>query len=171
MFKNFLLTSEENKNLYTLVFSTCDSKLNSSKLSNAVKVQSFQMPLYNWSGGGMLVYVKDQIMAKIRQDLESHYIACIWLEISPNKGKSFLLGSLYRSPTERVEWKGWIVLKKVFETVLNGEKEIILLGYFNKDLRNGNTCREWLILTESLGLNQLVSHSTNTSYQQYKLTH
>ena len=43
-------------------------------------------------------------MAKRREDLESNDIACLWLEISPSKGKSFLLGSLYRNPTERVEW-------------------------------------------------------------------
>ena len=94
-------------------------------------------------GGGIFVYVKDQTMAKRREDLESHDIACLWLEISPNKGKSFLLGSLYRNPTERVEWMGRF--EKLFETVLNEEKEIILLGDFNKDLLNANTCRKWLI--------------------------
>ena len=46
-------------------------------------------------------------------------------------------------------------------------KEIILLGDFNKDLLNPNAHREWLVLTESLGLSQLVTQptrvTTNTS--------
>ena len=66
-----LLTSEEKKKLY--IFSMCESKLNSSKLSSAFKVQGFQLPFrkgnHTNGGGGILVYVKDQIMAKRREDL------------------------------------------------------------------------------------------------------
>ena len=104
-------------------------------------------------------------MAKRREDLESNDIACLWLEISPSKGKSFLLGSLYRNPTERFEWMDRF--EQFFESVLNEGKEIILLGDFNKDLLNPNAHREWLVLTESLGLSQLVTQptrvTTNTS--------
>ena len=46
---------------------------------------------------------KTIIMAKRRKNLESSDIACLWLEISPRKGKSFVLGFQYRNPTERVE--------------------------------------------------------------------
>ena len=101
-----LLTSEENKNLH--IFSMCESKLNNSKLTSAFKVKGFHLPFrkdnHTNCGGGILVYVKDHIMAKRREDLESNDIACLWLKISLSKGKSFLLGSLYRNPTERVEW-------------------------------------------------------------------
>ena len=162
-----LLTSEENKNLH--IFSMCESKLNNSKLTSAFKVQGFHLPFrkdnHTNCGGGILVYVKDHIMAKRREDLESNDIACLWLEISPSKGKSFLLGSLYRNPTERVEWMDRF--EQFFENVLNEGKEIILLGDFNKDLLNPNAHREWLVLTESLGLSQLVTQptrvTTNTS--------
>ena len=165
-----LLTSEENKNLH--IFSMCESKLNSRKLSSAFKVQGFQLPFrkdkHTNGGGGILVYVKDQILAKRREDLESHDIACLWLEISPNKGKSFLLGSLFQNPTERVEWMDRF--EQFFETILNEEKEIILLGDFNKDLLNANTCKEWLILTESLGLSQLVTQPTRVTNNTSTLT-
>ena len=57
--------------------------------------------------------------------------------------------------------------EQFFENVLNEGKEIILLGDFNKDLLNPNAHREWLVLTESLGLSQLVTQptrvTTNTS--------
>ena len=162
-----LLTSEENKNLH--IFSMCESKLNNSKLTSAFKIKGFHLPFRKDNdtnyGGGILVYVKDHIMAKRREDLESNDIACLWLEISPSMGKSFLLGSLYRNPTERVEWMDRF--EQFFENVLNEGKEIILQGDFNKDLLNPNAQREWLVLTESLGLSQLVTQptrvTTNTS--------
>ena len=53
--------------------------------------------------------------------LHDHVIACLWLEVSPNNGKSILLGSLYRNPTERVEWRDRF--EQFFETVLNEKKK------------------------------------------------
>lgn len=101
-----LLTTENNANLH--IFSMCETKLKSSKMSSSFKIQGFQDPFrkdnYTNGGGGILVYVKDQILAKRREDLETNDISCLWLEITPNKGKSFLVGSLYRNPSERVEW-------------------------------------------------------------------
>ena len=43
-------------------------------------------------------------MSKRRDDLETNDIACLWLEITPEKGKSFLVGNLYRNPSEKIEW-------------------------------------------------------------------
>ena len=44
------------------------------------------------------------INAKRREDLEINDIPCVWLEISQNKGKSFLIGNMYRHPHSRVEY-------------------------------------------------------------------
>ena len=103
-------------------------------------------------------------MAKRREGLETQDVACLWVEITPNKEKSFLIGSLYRNPAEWVEWVDRF--KMSLKNVLNDKKEIILLGDFNKDLLNLHVNRDWLILTESLGLSQLVtqpSRVTNNS--------
>ena len=94
-------------------------------------------------------------MAKRREDLETQDVACLWVEITPNKGKCFLIGSLYRNPAEWVEWVDHFEMS--LENVLNDKKEIILLGDFNKDLLNLHGNRDWLILFESLGLSQLTT--------------
>ena len=160
---DILLTAKDNENVH--IFSMCETKLNSSKLTSAFRIPGFHLPFrkdnYTNGGGGILVYVKDHIIAKRREDLELNDIACLWLEISPNKGKSFLLGSLYRNPTERVEWLDRF--EQFCESALNEGKEIILFGDFNKDLLNPNANREWLILTESLGLSQLVTQPTRVT--------
>ena len=146
------------------VFSMCETKLNSRKLTSAFKIPGFHLPFrkdnHTNGGGGILVYVKDHIIAKRREDLELN-VVCLWLEISPNKGKSFLLESLYRNPTERVEWLDRF--EQFCEHALNEGKEIIILGDFNKDLLNSNANREWLNMTESLGLSQLVTQPTRVT--------
>ena len=43
-------------------------------------------------------------MAKRRADLEEGNIESLWVEITPTKGKSFLIGTVYRNPAERADW-------------------------------------------------------------------
>ena len=50
-----------------------------------------------------MVYVKNGIHAKRREDLEINDISCVWLEISQIKSKPFLIGNMYRPPDSRVE--------------------------------------------------------------------
>ena len=54
--------------------------------------------------GGIIVYVRNDMMAKRRADLEESNIECLWVEINPKKGKSFLIGTVYRNPAERAFW-------------------------------------------------------------------
>ena len=65
--------------MQTYTFRMCETKLNSSKPSSNFKVHGFQNPfrkdnLTN-AGGGILVYVRDQIMAKRMEDLEIQDVA------------------------------------------------------------------------------------------------
>ena len=140
-----MLTSKQIANLH--IFSFCETKLNSSKLSNNFNVHGFKIPFrkdnHTNGGGGILVYVRDQIMAKRKKDFETQDVACLSVEITPNKGKSFLIGSLYRSPAERVEWFDRFEMS--LENVLNDKNEIIMFGDFNKVLLNLHGNRDRLI--------------------------
>ena len=65
---------------------------------------------------------------KRRADLEINDIECLWLEITPKKGKSFLIGTLYRNPAERAERTNRF---EVFiEHVSSENKGIIIMGDF-----------------------------------------
>ena len=48
----------------------------------------------NNGGGGImhLLVIRNGINARRRDDLETNGISCIWLEITLEKGKSFLIG-------------------------------------------------------------------------------
>ena len=86
-----LLTLPENNNLHILGLS--ETKLKDHKSTDVFKISGFQTPFRrdnNSNGGvGLLVYVKNGINARRREDLETHDISCIWFEISPAKSKSF----------------------------------------------------------------------------------
>ena len=87
-------------------------------------------------GGGIIVYVKNGVKVERRLDLERNEIECVWLEVSPKKSKSFLVGTLYRHPNEGVLWNEYF--EDMMETILANQKEIYLLGDFNRDLINVN---------------------------------
>ena len=91
--------------MQTYTFLVCvKQNLTAANYKVILKVHGFQNPFRKDNhindGRNILVYVRDQIMAKRREDLENLDVACLWLEITPNKGTSFLIGSLYRNPTE-----------------------------------------------------------------------
>ena len=100
-------------------------------------------------------------MSQRRDDLETNDIACLWLEITPKKGKSFLVGNLYRNPSEKIEWNERF--EQFLEHVLVEDKEVILLGDFNKNLLNMNANRDWAVLTVSLGFSQKVMQPTRVA--------
>ena len=85
-------------------------------------------------GGGLLVFVKDGIKCERRKDLETDEVECLFLEIMLKNSKSFLVGNLYRNPKETVQWNENI--ENLMEKALCEEKEIYVLGDFNRDLLN-----------------------------------
>ena len=108
-----------------------------------------------------MVYVRNDINAKGKEDLEINNISCIWLEISQDKGKSFLIGNMYRPPDSRVDYNDRF--EDFFENASKEGKEIILLRDFNKNLFEDNLDREWQNLTLSLGLTQMISQPTRVT--------
>ena len=70
-------------------------KLKQPKLSKFFKIQMpFRKDNENNGGGGIMVFVRNGINARFRDDLETNGISCIWLEITLEKGKSFLIGNI-----------------------------------------------------------------------------
>ena len=72
-----LLTLPENNNLHILGLS--ETKLKSHKTTDIFKINGFQTPFRKDNdsngGGGLLVYVKNGINAKRREDLETHHVS------------------------------------------------------------------------------------------------
>lgn len=109
-------------------------------------------------GGGIIVYVKNSIKCKRRSDLECDDIECMFLEVFPNKSKSFIIGNIYRHPNENIYWNEKFEI--LLENVLSNEKELYLLGDFNRDLLKEQTKKTWLEYMEHFGLYQQIIQPT-----------
>lgn len=103
---SLMLTSTEYKKLH--IFGLSETKLKPHKITQTFKISGFQTPFRKDNdtngGGGIIVYVRDGVNAKRREDLETNGISCLWLEVSPPVGKSFLVGNMYRPPDSKVEY-------------------------------------------------------------------
>ena len=108
-----------------------------------------------------MVYVRNGIHVRRREDLEINEISCIWLEVKQDKCKPFLLGNVYRQPDSKIEFNDRF--EGFMDNVFKDDKETILMGDFNKNLLLSHVDREWLNFTLTLGLTQLVSNHTRVT--------
>ena len=164
-----LLTDPVNSKLH--VFGMSETKLKEHKLNEVFKIPGYQLPFRKDNktngGGGIIVYVRDGILAKRRKDLETNDISCLWIEICPKIGKSFLVGNMYRPPDSRIEFNDRF--EEFIDVVSNQNKEFILLGDFNRNLLNPEIDRDWGNFTSSLGLTQLISEPTRVTHESQTL--
>ena len=83
------------------VFGVSESHLN-PEISNAELIipgyELHRLDMQNGPGGGVAVYVKENVSRDRRHDLEVEGIECCWLEMSVRNSKSLLVGILYRPP-------------------------------------------------------------------------
>ena len=158
-----MLTAEENRNLH--IFGLNETELKSYKPTNAFLIDGFQKPYRkdndSNSGGGLLVYVRNGINTKRRRDLETQDISCLWIEVTPENGKSFLLGNLYMPPDSKIEYNDRF--EDFIDMVSKENKEFILFGDLNKNLSPERPDTEWLNFTMSLGLSQMVNQPTRVT--------
>ena len=68
---------------------------------------------------------------------------------------------MYRPPDSKIEYNDRF--EEFIDTVLNEEKEFVLMGDINKNLLNSDIDREWGNFTTSLGLTQLVDEPTRVT--------
>ena len=75
-----ILLDQANRNLHIVGIS--ETKLKENKMTNAFKIDGFQTPFRKDNhlngGGGLMVYVRNGIHVRRREDLEINEISCIW---------------------------------------------------------------------------------------------
>ncbi|MES9905404.1 MAG: reverse transcriptase family protein [Sedimenticola sp.] len=119
------------------------------------------------AGGGLLVYVRDDVSCTRKIDLESKEIDCIWTEIYPKNNKSFLVGHFYREPSAKTVWTEHF--ENNIEKVLEHQQEFYVLGDFNKNLLNKHIKTNWYNVIESLGITQIIKCPTRITDQSQTL--
>ena len=88
--------------------------------------------------GGALIYVKNDIIYKVRNDLkiyQSEKLESVFIEIIKSNNRNIIVGCVYRHPSMEVNEFNSLFLNTLSENLLSEKnKEIVLLGDFNIDL-------------------------------------
>ena len=79
-----------------------DSTINDFELN--ISVFSLYPNDRNRHGGGMAIYIPDEIKHKLRSDLFVVGLESVWVEITTDDGSSYLLCSMYRPPSSRNDY-------------------------------------------------------------------
>ena len=114
-------------------------------------------PLKKSHGGGVLIYVRDNYSYKLRNDLITNDIECLWIEVKIPGTEPFLINTCYRPPSANKEYNTSIA-RNIEKACLDG-KEMYIFGDFNIDY---NTNKVSLIkdLETIHNLSQIVNFDT-----------
>ena len=144
--------------------SLTETWLNERVLTQDLAFNNYRLPFrrdrVGDSHGGIVVYVKENIPCKTRNDLEVNTIECIWLELNINN-KKILVGTFYRPPNSTP-----LILADIDNliglAIDTGIQDVLILGDFNLHFLNiqskskiNNMCRQF-------DLTQLIAESSST---------
>ena len=107
-----------------------ESWLNPIVSNETIAIENFHDPIrYDRTdriGGGVAMYIRDNIFFKRRSDLEIANLEAVWVELSI-KCKKILIGGFYRPPNSRAEY--FNLIQESFERACNTNiKYIVILA-------------------------------------------
>ena len=145
------------------VFTLSEKWLDSTIHDSEIKIPGYVIERTdrNRHGGGVAIYIKDDIHYIRRCDIENiNDTGSVWLEIKQIRKKPIVIGSLYcRSQSDVPEYLD--LLSEIMDDVTNDNKEIILLGDLNCDFLKKNPVTSHMSSFMNMyNLDQLVTKPT-----------
>ncbi|XP_071123817.1 uncharacterized protein [Mytilus edulis] len=120
------------------VLAVTETHLDPSVSEDQLKLDSFNNIIRkdrNNFGGGLMIYVKDDIGIVRKSELENPFDETLWVEIRA-KGQNFILCHSYRPPNADTDF--WARLNHAIETAFQFNENIVITGDLNSDLFNVN---------------------------------
>lgn len=142
------------------ILSFTESWLKPSVSSDSLKLPGYKLPFRrdrpDRLGGGVIIYVKDDVNCKLRQNLQIGSIECIWLELRL-KHKKLLYGTFYIPPHS--SQNVWDEFEQSVDLALDSNCDIIITGDFNINMLGNQKARLDNVLTQ-FSLYQLITNPT-----------
>ena len=148
------------------ILGLCETFLNENIACNELTINGFEYLrkdrsfTIDKSGGGLILYFRNNINCKHRPEFEISKIETIWTEISLPNSKPFLLCTTYRPPDAKSNWID------LFEEELSAAQtsglEIIFMGDINIDYKACSNSK-WLNLIQLFDLSQLITDYTRVT--------
>ena len=140
-----------------------ESWLDSTITDNEVKIHGYNIVRNdrNREGGGVCIYVRNNLAFLQRADLLSKHVESLWLEILLPKTKPIVTGIVYRPPDQSS-------FLTHFESIMNkirSDVEIIILGDFNICFKKKSHCLygNYSKVLNMFGLKQLITSPTRVT--------
>ena len=142
--------------LMSFTESWLNPSINDEKV-NIPTYTSFRNDRADRVGGGVIVYVKENVNCTQRLDLHVGNIECIWLEIKL-KNKSYLYGTFYIPPNSNQQI--WDNFYHSIDLASATNKDLILTGDFNINQNFQNPNDKIRTVMVQYDLHQLINEST-----------
>ncbi|MEW8547700.1 MAG: reverse transcriptase domain-containing protein, partial [Candidatus Thiodiazotropha sp.] len=137
--------------------------LSTAVTTDDLLLQSYQVPerkdRTGDNHGGVMLYVKEPIYYKRRNDLEPVGIECIWIELTL-KHKHVLFGLFYRPPNSESAYFTSIE-DSIHLAIDTGISAIIVTGDFNYNMLSGQLSAKIKNLCEEFSLTQTINQPTH----------
>ena len=111
-------------------------------------------------GGGVYVYIRDDLNFQRRTDLKSQFIEAVWIEIFTEHSRSILICITYR-PIAYANFDN--AFNDMLTIATNDDKEIILLGDLNCDYSKISDNRSLKDAIGFNGLKQMINEPTRVT--------
>jgi len=87
----------------------------------------------NGEGGGVCIYIKENIVLKKRSNFNKTPLESLWIKISIKKAKPIIFGCCYRPPetSDYLPNDYDVTFNENMTDVINEQKEVIVMGDFN----------------------------------------
>ena len=141
----------------------CETFLNESISCSQLTINSFdhirkdRFVTQDKSGGGVILYFRNNINCERRPEFEVSNLETIWFEIALPNSKLFLLCMAYRPPNVTSNWID--LLEEELSAAQSSGLEIILMGDINTDFQSCSN-NKWLQLIQLFDFTQLVTDFT-----------
>ena len=153
------------------ILGLCETFLNDHIDNNELSIDSFIFERRDRddgrSGGGILMYISNQLSYKRRRDLEEGSIESIWIELFVPGSKSILLCSAYRPPSSPTSWVDGLA-NEVRKASLCDDTEVILAGDFNLDYVT-RPPQFWINAIEEFHMSQIITTPTRVTVKSATL--
>ena len=131
-----LLLTETGRNI--LIFQVSESHLDDSVPGSFVKVSGYNLirrDRKNGPGGGVCIYIREDLNYQQRLDLENHELEALVIEIFIKHSKSLLISVIYRPPdsSKYLNRNFQCVFNDFITMAMSENKEFILSGDLNCD--------------------------------------
>ena len=136
-----------------------ESWLNPTIRDSEIRLPGFHDPIRkdrDTKGGGVAVYVRENLFLKQRPDLDVKDLEAIWVE-TKIKNESLLVGSFYRPGSKPVSY--WKLIDQSIKNATNTGSKFVILGDFNSDYLE-NPSKHLLDIISLNKLRQLVTKPT-----------